>query len=136
MKYIKLFEDLEDDDYDNTNGIDEKTINSIIEEALVEFSDDGLIISSFVKVHPNRIGNIRISNINRVKCKVSDYKESFNYLYDVLMSYDYAIYNIYTNSRFIEDGKFTDKDFEYIWDAIINSTNDKFLSVQFSVFKR
>lgn len=125
MKYVKLFEDF---DSETT-----KLLNSSIENSLVELIDAGIRVSCKASLEPNSIGYIMITNF-KTEYKIDNYKENFNYLYDILIGYDYRIYRIVVNHKNLGE-EFDEREFDYIWNRIIESSEDKFQSIQFSIYK-
>lgn len=127
MKHIKIFEDFNSDE----------KINSAIESALVEFSDDGFFTNCSITARKNTVSNIRVSNRTTNKYNFSTYKENFHFLYDLLNESGYGIYQIQINSSDIEMlSKHTTNDFEYIWSRVLEFSNDKFLSILLNIYKR
>ena len=115
----------------------ENKINNLVNDTLVGLSDDGFSISVNLPTIKQNLATIHIKNtlndnytiINR---RFSDYEDDFGTLYNLLKEYDYEIFTIKVNSIPLRGEQFISKDFEYIWDKIINFDNI-FLNISIDV---
>lgn len=151
MKYVKLFEDFEthqkwekdfDDELENylKMSVEEKEskkdlINSAIEGSLVGLVDAGINVNFRINIQPNTVSDISIFNFYRKDYKFSDFEDNFNYLYDILMEYNYGIYTISVNNSNLDD-ELNIIDFDYIWGKIIEKSDDKFVSIKLRIYKK
>lgn len=131
MKYLRKF-------FESERSID--FINNSINDVMIDLLDDGFIIHNNLKSDKtNELNTIRINSVpNNLYPEhiglFSDYKDNFGTLYNLLQEYGFVIFTINVNSIPLGES-FNGKDFDFIWNKIIDFSND-FLSISLNVYKK